>query len=183
MERILHGMMHGQYVLLRRTSTFCIRTRSSPERCKGVFRSNDNGQHWSSDQPRRQHGDPRDRVARDRSRPSRRDLRGNVASAVEDGRRRSALDEHQAGNHRGFRRVLHPHRSGEAAYRLCKCMLRHLQEHRTRPLQFKKVQGIPSAARRTRKLAFRIRRICRRSTQGLRKDFTAPSMVARCGTG
>jgi len=117
---------------------------------KGVFQSSD-GADMDSDQPRGQYGDSRNRVAGGRPHGSGYRLRGNLAPAVEDYGRRKELEQHQERAHRRLRRVLDHHRSGENPHiYLSACSGIYKSENAG--ALFRKIQGIPSEARRTRVL-------------------------------
>ena len=66
---------------------------------EGVFRSTDAGATWAQISPAGQPGDSRGGVAGHRSGESRRDLRRDMAPALEDHRRRQELAQHQEGRH------------------------------------------------------------------------------------
>ena len=91
--------MHGQSVrsLTRAASDPNILVAGT---LQGSSARKDNGKHWELISPAGSTRDSRDRVGRHRPEGPQHHLRGHVASAVEDGRRRSALAEHQAGHHR-----------------------------------------------------------------------------------
>ena len=107
--------------------------------------------HLDPDQPARQPRDSRNRIAGRRSPESRHRLRRNLAPALEDHRRRQDMAQHQAGIDRRLRRVLH-HRRSRPPHTVYLSACSGIYKSENAGLLFRKIQGIPSEARRTRVL-------------------------------